>query len=112
MRLSLTSGARHDAVLVGCGCYKSRPLPAPGVGLRNVVEALDYLTQSNRQGLDQPSEPPQIDASGKHVVVIGGGDTAMDCVRTAIRQGAGLGKMPVSPRPLEHAGLAARGGPC
>ncbi len=103
---------RHDAVLIACGCYKSRPLPAPGVGLGNVIEALDYLTASNRQGLSGSDEPPAIDAAGRNVVVIGGGDTAMDCVRTAIRQGAASVKclyrrdrinMPGSQREVAHA---------
>ncbi len=80
--------ARHDALLIATGCYKARPLQAPGVRLGNVIEALDYLTFSNRRGLGDavPAEAPH--AAGKNIVVIGGGDTAMDCVRTAIRQGA------------------------
>ncbi|MBX6321242.1 MAG: NAD(P)-dependent oxidoreductase [Rhodospirillaceae bacterium] len=83
--------ARHDAVLIATGCYKARELQAPGVGLRNVVEALDFLIASNRKGLGDavPAfDDGSLNAAGKHVVVIGGGDTAMDCVRTAIRQGA------------------------
>jgi len=82
---------RHDAVLIATGVYKARDLKAPGVGLDNVVPALDYLTASNRKGLgdDVPAfEDGSLNAEGKRVVVIGGGDTAMDCVRTAVRQGA------------------------
>src|SRR5690606_17227916 len=63
----------------------------PGVGLGNVHPALDYLIASNRKGLGDavPAfEDGTLNAAGKHVVVIGGGDTAMDCVRTAVRQGA------------------------
>ena len=82
---------RHDAVLIATGVYKPRAIKAPGVGSDGVVEALDYLTASNRKGFGDavPAfDDGSLDAAGKHVVVIGGGDTAMDCVRTAVRQGA------------------------
>ncbi|WP_326523140.1 NAD(P)-dependent oxidoreductase [Sphingomonas sp.] len=83
--------AKHDALLVATGVYKPRAIAAPGVGAAGVVEALDYLTASNRKGFGDavPAfDDGSLDAKGKHVVVIGGGDTAMDCVRTAVRQGA------------------------
>jgi glutamate synthase (NADPH/NADH) small chain len=82
---------QHDSILIATGVYKSRDIEAPGVGAAGVVKALDYLTASNRKSFgDDVAEfdDGTLNAAGKRVVVIGGGDTAMDCVRTAIRQGA------------------------
>jgi glutamate synthase (NADPH/NADH) small chain len=82
---------RHDAIFLATGVYKARDLAAPGSGLPGIVPALEFLTASNRKGLGDavPSfEDGTLNAAGKHVVVVGGGDTAMDCVRTAVRQGA------------------------
>ncbi|HEY4169341.1 MAG TPA: FAD-dependent oxidoreductase, partial [Reyranella sp.] len=106
---------RHDAVLIATGVYRARDIAAPGVGLPGIAPALDYLTASNRQGLGDTVpdfESGALDAKGKNVVVIGGGDTAMDCVRTAVRQGAKSVKclyrrdrtnMPGSQREVKHA---------
>jgi glutamate synthase (NADPH/NADH) small chain len=83
--------AKHDAVLVATGVYKPREIGGPGAGLPGIVPALDYLITSNRQGLGDSVpdfDSGLLNAQGKKVVVIGGGDTAMDCVRTAVRQGA------------------------
>ena len=83
--------ASHDAVLIATGVYKARDMAAPGIGLPGIVPAMRYLTASNRNGLgDKVKEFDNgtLNANGKKVVVIGGGDTAMDCVRTAVRQGA------------------------
>jgi glutamate synthase (NADPH/NADH) small chain len=82
---------RHAAVLIATGVYKARGIQVPGVGLDNVVPALDFLVASNRKGLNDavPAfDDGSLNAEGKNVVVIGGGDTAMDCVRTAVRQDA------------------------
>ena len=107
--------ARHAAVLIATGVYKARDIAAPGVGVAGIAAALDYLTASNRNGLgDTVAEfdSGALNAKGKNVVVIGGGDTAMDCVRTAVRQGAKSVKclyrrdranMPGSQREVKHA---------
>jgi len=82
---------KHNAVLIATGVYKSRDLQGPGSGAQGIVRALDYLTASNRLsfGDSVPEfDSGELNADGKNVVVVGGGDTAMDCVRTAIRQGA------------------------
>ncbi|WP_372018039.1 NAD(P)-dependent oxidoreductase [Tistrella mobilis] len=82
---------RHEAVLIATGVYQSREIKVPGVGLQGVEKALDFLTASDRLNLgDALSDEMQarFSAKGKNVVVVGGGDTAMDCVRTSIRQGA------------------------
>ncbi len=83
--------ARHDAVLIATGVYEARDIAGPGSGLPGIVPSLDFLFASNRKGLgdDVPDfESGLLNAHGKNVVVIGGGDTAMDCVRTSVRQGA------------------------
>ena len=106
---------RHDAILIATGVYQARALTAPGTGLGNVFPAMTYLTASNRKGLGDsvPAfDDGPLDAAGKRVVVVGGGDTAMDCVRTAVRQGAASVKclyrrdranMPGSMREVTHA---------
>ena len=105
--------ARHDAVLIATGVYKPRDIAVPGIDAPGVVGSLDYLTRSNRRNYgDAVLDAADYDAAGKHVVVIGGGDTAMDCVRTAVRQGAASVKclyrrdranMPGSQREVAHA---------
>ncbi len=82
---------QHAAVLIATGVYKARELETPGSGLTGIHPAMDYLIASNRKGLGDNVpvfEDGTLNAAGKNVVVIGGGDTAMDCVRTAVRQGA------------------------
>ena len=83
--------SKHDAVLIGTGVYKARELSGISSSNNGIVKALDYLTASNRSNMGDyvpEIDSGELNAEGKRVVVIGGGDTAMDCVRTAIRQGA------------------------
>jgi glutamate synthase (NADPH/NADH) small chain len=82
--------ARHDAVLIATGVYKAREVQVPGGGSSGVTAALPFLIAANRADLgDAPESGEETrNARDKDVVVIGGGDTAMDCVRTAVRQGA------------------------
>tara|TARA_B110001452_G_scaffold48968_1_gene37414 strand:- start:1358 stop:2803 length:1446 start_codon:yes stop_codon:yes gene_type:complete len=81
----------HDAILIATGVYKPREIEIPGADLKNIFPAMEFLTASNRKGLGDKVklfDDGTLDAQGKDIVVIGGGDTAMDCVRTAIRQQA------------------------
>ncbi len=82
---------QHDAILIATGVYKPREIEVPGQDLKNIFPAMQFLTASNRKGLGDKVElfdNGTLNAEGKNVVVIGGGDTAMDCVRTAVRQKA------------------------
>ena len=82
---------KHDAILIATGVYKAREVSVPGNDLSNIFPAMEFLTASNRKGLGDKVEMfdnGTLDAKDKNVVVIGGGDTAMDCVRTSIRQNA------------------------
>ena len=82
---------KHDAILIATGVYKPREIHLPGKDLANIFPAMDFLTASNKKGLGDKVElfdNGTLNAEGKDIVVIGGGDTAMDCVRTSIRQNA------------------------
>ena len=82
---------KHDSILIATGVYKPREVEIPGGDLKNIFPAMQFLTASNRKGLGDKVELFDngiLDAKDKDVIVIGGGDTAMDCVRTSIRQKA------------------------
>ncbi|OQS38648.1 FAD-dependent oxidoreductase [Chromobacterium haemolyticum] len=80
---------QYDAIFMGMGAYKYMKGGFPGEDLPGVLEALPYLINNVRQGLGTlPQDEEAISMRGKRVLVLGGGDTAMDCNRTAIRQGA------------------------
>jgi len=94
----------HDAVILAGGAEKPRDLPVPGRELRGVHFAMDFLPQQNRRVSGEPlttNEP--ILATGKHVVVIGGGDTGSDCIGTSVRHGAlSVTQLEIMPRPPER----------
>jgi glutamate synthase (NADPH/NADH) small chain len=98
---------RYDAVVIATGAMVPRDLPVPGRDLYGVHFAMEYLTQANRvvDGIDVPE---QITAEGKHVIVLGGGDTGADCIGTSHRQGAAsvtnlaIGKQPPTERPASQ----------
>ncbi len=82
---------KHDAILIATGVYKARNTEIPGSDLENIFPAMEFLTASNRKGLGDKVEQfdnGKLNVEGKDVIVIGGGDTAMDCVRTSVRQNA------------------------
>ena len=83
--------AKHDAILIAIGVYKAREANISGNYLENIFPAMEFLTASNKKGLGdkvKKFDDGTLNMEGKNVVVIGGGDTAMDCVRTAVRQNA------------------------
>ncbi|NYG56194.1 glutamate synthase subunit beta [Nocardioides perillae] len=93
---------RYDAVVLATGSTVPRDLPAPGRELAGIHQAMDFLPQANRSALGEQVEG-QVTAAGKHVVIIGGGDTGADCLGTSIRQGAAsITQLEIMPRPAEE----------
>ena len=93
---------RYEAVVLAIGSTVPRDLPVPGRELRGVHQAMDFLSQANRVAVGE-TVTDQITASGKDVVIIGGGDTGADCLGTAIRQGArSIAQLEIMPMPPEH----------
>ncbi|MFF1837165.1 glutamate synthase subunit beta [Streptomyces sp. NPDC058231] len=92
---------RHDAVVVAVGAGGQRELPVPGRELAGIHQAMDYLTLANRVREGDYISPP-VSAEGRHVVIIGGGDTGSDCLGTALRQGAAsVVQLDINPEPGE-----------
>ncbi|MFW2336576.1 glutamate synthase subunit beta [Ilumatobacter sp.] len=94
--------ASYDAIVLACGATQWRDLPVPGRELTNIHQAMEYLPLANRVQLGDIERSP-IDVNGKHVVIIGGGDTGADCLGTAHRQGAAsVTQLEIMPRPPEE----------
>ncbi len=90
---------RYDAVVLAIGATQWRELPVPGRELQGIYQAMEYLPWGNKQGLGEITQSP-IDVAGKHVVILGGGDTGADCLGTATRQGAAsITQLEIMPRP-------------
>ncbi len=93
---------RYDAVVLAVGATAARDLPVPGRELSGIVQAMDYLPHANRAALNPSYEVP-LSAAGRHVVIIGGGDTGADCLGTAHRQGAlSVTQLEIMPEPPPH----------
>ena len=91
---------KYDAVILAIGATNWRDLAVPGRELTGIYQAMEFLPWGNKQGLAELVGPPEINAAGKHVVILGGGDTGADCLGTAIRQGAAsITQLEIMPRP-------------
>ena len=94
---------RYDAVVLAVGATNWRDLSVPGRENKGIYQAMEYLPWGNKQGLDELAGEPPINAFGKNVVILGGGDTGADCLGTAIRQGAAsVTQIEIMPRPAEE----------
>jgi len=95
--------SKYDAVVLAVGSTNWRDIQAPGRELKGIYQAMEYLPWGNKQGLNELDGAPAINATGKHVVILGGGDTGADCLGTAIRQGAAsVTQLEIMPRPTEE----------
>ena len=93
---------KYDAIVLAVGATQWRDLNVPGRDLKGVYQAMEFLPWGNRQGLGEV-ETPEINVSGKHVVILGGGDTGADCLGTSVRQGAAsVTQLEIMPRPTEE----------
>ena len=95
--------SKYDAVVLAVGATNWRDLDIPGRDAKGVYQAMQYLPWGNKQALGELTAPAEINAEGKHVVILGGGDTGADCLGTAIRQGAAsVTQLEIMPRPSEE----------
>ena len=97
-----TLKTKYDAVILAVGSTQARDLNIPGRELKGIYQAMEYLPWGNKYALNEISESP-INAQGKNVVILGGGDTGADCLGTAIRQGAqSITQIEIMPRPTDE----------
>ena len=95
--------ARYDAVVLAVGATKWRELEIPGRSLKGVYQAMEYLPWGNKEALGELTQEPLLNAKGKKVIILGGGDTGADCLGTAIRQGASeITQIEIMPRPADE----------
>lgn len=95
--------SRYDAVVLAVGATTARDLSIPGRDAKGIYQAMEYLPWGNRQGLGELEGDSPINVAGKHVVIIGGGDTGADCLGTALRQGAAsITQLEIMPRPTDE----------
>ena len=93
---------KYDAIVLAVGATQWRDINVPGRELRGIYQAMEFLPWGNRQGLGEV-ETPEINVTGKHVVILGGGDTGADCLGTSVRQGAAsVTQLEIMPRPTEE----------
>jgi glutamate synthase (NADPH/NADH) small chain len=94
--------SKYDAIVLAIGATQWRDLPIPGRELRGIYQAMEFLPWGNKQALGEVENPP-INVSGKHVIILGGGDTGADCLGTSIRQGAAsITQLEIMPRPSDE----------
>jgi glutamate synthase (NADPH) small chain len=93
---------KYDAIVLAVGATKWRDLPIPGRELKGIYQAMEFLPWGNKQALGEVQTPP-INVHGKHVVILGGGDTGADCLGTSVRQGAAsITQLEIMPRPTDE----------
>lgn len=94
--------SKYDAIVLAIGATQWRDLPIPGRELKGIYQAMEFLPWGNKQALGEVENPP-INVSGKHVIILGGGDTGADCLGTSIRQGAAsITQLEIMPRPSDE----------
>jgi len=95
--------AKYDAIVLAVGSTNWRDIAVPGRELKGIYQAMEFLPWGNKQGLGELTGEPPINAHGKHVVILGGGDTGADCLGTSLRQGAAsVTQLEIMPRPSDE----------
>ena len=94
--------SKYNAIVLAIGATQWRDLPIPGRDFKGIYQAMEFLPWGNKQALGEVENPP-INVAGKHVVILGGGDTGADCLGTSIRQGAAsITQLEIMPRPSDE----------